>query len=58
MTERNDIVQEGDEVIHSGEKVEGTVVSLDYGTSFKVKWEDGMETLETFHSVDFPNKDN
>lgn len=42
----------GDIVIHTKEEIEGKISDTNYGTKFKVKWEDGFETLESFHTVE------
>jgi hypothetical protein len=44
---------EGDAVRHDGECIDGEVVDTNYlAPKFKVKWEDGYETLESFHTVE------
>lgn len=45
---------EGDRVRHEGEGIEGVVASTDWQPPhFRVEWDDGFETLESFHTVEF-----
>lgn len=45
--------EEGDRVRHYGEDIEGQVADTGYtAPKFKVEWDDGHETLESFHSVE------
>lgn len=54
---RKESFEEGDRVVHRGENVRGTVTDTEnYGAKMKIKWDDGFQTLETFHTVDFADK--